>query len=56
MPMRRIRVRSELLKKIFSALKESEAEGVKDPLSVLRKTLEKRVRLKTEKSRHKSKK
>ena len=56
MPMRRIRVRSELLKKILSALEEAEGEGVKDPLSVLRKALDKRVRFKSETSCHKSKK
>jgi hypothetical protein len=56
MPLRRIRARSELLEKILSALKEAEAEGVKDPLSVLKKAIDKRVRFKSETSRHKNKK
>ena len=56
MPLHKIRSRSELLKKIFDAFKEAEAKGVKDPLSMLKKALDKRVRFKSEIPRNKSKK
>jgi len=56
MPLRRLRGRSELLEKILSAFSEAEVEGIKDPLSVFRKVLEKRAHLKTRISRHNSKK
>jgi hypothetical protein len=56
MTLRRIKGRSELLEKILSAFSEAEAEGMKDPLSVFRKVLEKRAHLKTISSHHNTKK
>jgi hypothetical protein len=46
MPLRKIKTRTELLKKIFAAFEDAKSEGIKDPLAVLRKALDKRVQIK----------
>ena len=51
MPLSNIQIRSELLKKILAAFKDAESEGIKDPLAVLKKILDKRVQLKSKTSR-----
>ena len=49
----RIKSRLNLLNKIISAFKEAEASGIKDPVKLLKRVLDKRANLKIEKSRHK---
>jgi hypothetical protein len=53
MTIDRIKSRLNLLNKIISAFKEAEASGIKDPLKLMKKALNKRANLKIEKSRHK---
>jgi hypothetical protein len=56
MPLSKLQIRSELLKKILDAFKDAESEGIKDPLMVLKKALKKRVNIKSNTSRPKSSK
>ena len=48
----RIQARINLMKKIFSAFRDAENEGIKDPLKVLKKALEKKTEINAGKSHH----
>jgi len=49
MTIERIKSRLNVLNKIISAFKEAEASGIKDPLKLMKKALNKRANLKVEK-------
>ncbi len=53
MTLQKVKVQAELLNKILTAFKEAKDEGIKDPMVVLKKALEKRVWVKVGKSRQK---
>ena len=53
MPLERIQSRVDLLKRLFSALKEAQISGETQPLELLKKALKQRANLKIEKTRHK---
>ncbi len=55
MSLQQIRSRAELLKKLMTALEDAKAEGLKDPMKVLRKILGKRIESKVGKARQKRK-
>ena len=55
MSLQQIRSRAELLKKLMTALEDAKAEGLKDPMKVLRKILDKRIESKAGKARRKRK-
>ena len=50
-----IQSKAELLKKLMTAFEDAKAEGLKDPMKVLRKILGKRIESKPGKARQKRK-
>jgi len=53
MAIKRIQTRLDLLRKIISAFNDAEKTGIRDPLGVFKKVLDKRTEIKAEKSRPK---
>ncbi len=53
MSLHKIRSRAELLKMIMTALEDAKADGLKDPMKILRKILGKQIESKSGKARQK---